>query len=147
MAAIKEWFGLYNIIYTWIKENYGYDELVEYWKNIATKVYPKLAEDFRTKGFTFIKDYFEQIFAADDGKAVGAVEKDGVTITVIESPDVKWTQSFGYSSFQLQPFYFDHYKYVYGQVADMAGLDFEMIEQQPDGQCVFRFSTRKREAS
>ena len=147
MAAINEWFGLYNIIYSFVEQNYGYGELTEYWKNTAKTVYAKLAEDFKKQGLPYIKTYFEETFAKDEGSASGSIDADGVTISITESPDVKWTQAYEYDSFKLKPWYFDHYKYIYGQVAEMAGMDFEMIAQPPDGKCVFRFSRRRGQSA
>jgi hypothetical protein len=143
MAAIKEWFGLYSVIYSWIEKNYGYDELTKYWENTARQIYPTLARDFREKGSGYIKEYFEEVFAADDGGATGTIDDTGVTIRVTESPDKKWSEAFGYSAYALKPWYFDHYKYVYGTVADMAGLRFEMLTCPPDGRCEFRFSLKE----
>jgi hypothetical protein len=143
MAAIKEWFGLYSIIYSWIEKNYGYAELTKYWENTASEIYPGLARDFREKGPEYIKEYFETIFAADGGAAAGTVDGAGVTIRVTDSPDKKWAEAFGYPSYALKPWYFDRYRYVYGTVAEMAGLRCDMLDCPEDGRCTFRFSIKE----
>jgi hypothetical protein len=140
MAAIKEWFGLYNIMYDWFEKNYGYQELEEYWRFVARTCYTKLAAEFKEKGPGYVKDYYEMIFAEDGGKAVGTVCKDEVTIEVLESPDIKWMKAFDNPAFKPVPYYFNHYEVIFGEIAQMAGLDFKMLSIRKNGKCKWTFS-------
>lgn len=139
MAAIREWFGLYNIIYDWFERNCGYPELEEYWRNIARNCYADLAVRFREKGPDYVKEYFEGIFQEDGGQAASVVGGDDVTIEVLESPDVKWMQAFDNPHFKTVPYYFNHYEIIFGEIARMAGLEFEMLKKGEDGLCKWRF--------
>jgi len=117
MAAIKEWFGLYNIIYDWFEKNYGYQKLEEYWKYIARSCYSSLAAEFRDKGPEYVRDYFETIFEKDGGQAIGTVRKGRVTVEVLESPDVRWLKAFDNPAFKIVPYYFNHYEVIFGEIA------------------------------
>ena len=147
MAAIKEWFGLYNIMYDWFEKKYGYQELEEYWSYIARSCYADLAVKFREKGPEYIRDYYESIFLADGGKAKGVVHGNEVVVEVLESPDIKWMQAFDNPNFKTVPYYFNHYEVIFREIAKMAGIEFDMLENREDGKCRWAFRNKGWEVS
>lgn len=139
MAAIKEWFGLYNIMYDWIEKRFGYNELEGYWKFIAISCYADLAKKFKEKGPDYISDYFKNYFLSDEGKVKVTVDKGAIVMEVIESPDIKWMQAFDNPNFKTVPYYFNHYEVIFGEIAKMAGIEFEMLEKRDNGKCKWVF--------
>ncbi|MPN46745.1 hypothetical protein SDC9_194343 [bioreactor metagenome] len=78
MAAIREWYGGYSIIYRWFEKKFGEDALYEYWHYIAGEVYSELAKKFSDGGPAFIASYFAEIILEDEGKMVVEADKDSV---------------------------------------------------------------------
>lgn len=145
MAAIREWYGLYGIIYNWFEDQYGYGALEEYWRYIAETVYPEVAADFREMGFPYIAEYFAGIMEADEGKATISVAENAVTIDIQECPDAIWQKFHDNGYFMPRDHYYKSYEVIYGTVARMAGLRFEMLRYDPHGRLKFAF-TREVEA-
>lgn len=140
MSAIREWYGLYNIMYNWIEENYGYKDLEDYWKYVADEVYSDLAESFKEKGLTYIRDYFKKIIEVDEGVVNFDLIEDKIVVDIIESPDYKWQKFFYNSKFLPGPNYFKSYDVIYGEVAKKAGFRYELLRYDPCGNLKFSFT-------
>ena len=94
MAAIREWYGGYNIIYNWFERKYGYEELKTYWHYLAEEVYKPLLKDTFEAGPQAIADYFHDIIESDEGKVETAVDGNSVTVEILECPDYIWQHHF-----------------------------------------------------
>lgn len=93
MAPIKEWFGLYNVVYNWIEKNYGYNALEEYWMFMTENCFEDVAETFKDGGLSAIKDYYEYTFNLDNGECRSCLEDEKLTIEVIKCPDYEFMKS------------------------------------------------------
>jgi len=145
MAAIREWYGGYNIIYNWFKRNYGVEELQNYWHYLADEVYKPMLTDRFKKGTQDIADYFHEIIEADEGKVETEVTDNEVTIDIKECPDYIWQHYYadmpcGIADDNKE--YYKSYITIYGDVADAAGYDFEELKFSTDGKLKFRFKKR-----
>jgi hypothetical protein len=139
MAPIREWYGLYSIMYNWIEDKYGYNDLVDYWKYIAGEIYTDVAENFKQGGFPYICDYFKKIIEIDEGVVEFELADNHITIDIKESPDYKWQKFFDAGFSMPRDHYFRVYEVIYGEVAKKAGLKFEMLRYDPTGKLKFAF--------
>jgi hypothetical protein len=143
MAAIREWYSGYSIIYRWFENKFGEDDLYEYWHYIAREVYQELAEKFREGGPTYIVSYFTEIILEDEGKLTVTADKDSVTVEILECPDHIWQTYYDQGYSIPNDNYYKSYEVIYGDVAEMAGYDFEMLKFDTQGRLKFRFSRRE----
>jgi hypothetical protein len=146
MAAIREWYGGYNIIYNWFEKNYGYDGLEKYWHYLAKEVYkPLLSEKFQ-EGPQSIADYFHEIIEEDDGTVKTDVEGNSVTIDIVECPDYIWQHHFSdmpYGIADNNQHYYRSYETIYGDIAEMTGYSFELLRFSTEGKLKFKFSKKE----
>lgn len=145
MAAIREWYGGYAIIYRWFEDNFGEEGLEEYWHYIAKEVYAPLAEKFRTGGLASIAAYFPEIILEDEGSVCVTANKDSVTVEILECPDYIWQTYYDQGYSMPRDNYYRSYEIIYGDVAKMAGYGFEMLKFDTQGRLKFRF-TKEQEA-
>ena len=140
MAAIREWYSGYSIIYNWFEDNYGKQALEEYWHYIAKAVYTGLAKQFREGGLPYIRDYFREIIEEDEGKV--RFEEDGnkLTVEVLEMPDHIWQKEYLEIGGMPRENYSRSYEVIYGDVAAMAELGFELLKYDADGRLKFQFT-------
>ncbi len=139
MAAIREWYGGYSIIYRWFEDNFGYEGLVRYWHHIAEHVYADLADKFRQGGLPYIAGYFREIIEEDEGSVDIALNEDSVTIDILECPDHIWQKHYDQGFSMPRENYYRSYEVIYGDVAKMAGLGFELLRYDKDGKLKFAF--------
>lgn len=78
MAAITEWFGIYNMIFRYMKNKFGEKELMKYIGDTAQKVYDDLSEEFKANGISGIKGYYGRNFIEDGGNV--NIVSDGNTL-------------------------------------------------------------------
>lgn len=69
MSAIKEWFGIYNMLFRHMKETFGEQELREYLEYLADTVYADVSEDFAANGLVRISQRYIDNFIKDGGIA------------------------------------------------------------------------------
>lgn len=143
MAAIREWYGGYSIIYRWFEDNYGYPELVRYWHYIAREIYAPLAEKFRSGGPAYIQRYFEEIIREDEGEVECTIDGGGATVEILNCPDRIWQKHYDQGFSMPRDNYYRSYEVIYGDVAQMAGYDFELLRYDPEGRLKFRFARRE----
>ncbi len=145
MAAIREWYGGYNIIYNWFERKYGYEELKTYWHYLAEEVYKPLLKDTFEAGPQAIADYFHDIIESDEGKVETAVDGNSVTVEILECPDYIWQHHFSdmpYGIADKNEHYYRSYEVIYGDAATFFGYGFELLRFSTVGKLKFRF-TRK----
>ncbi|MEG1524795.1 MAG: hypothetical protein RRZ24_06145 [Clostridia bacterium] len=140
MSAIREWYGLYSLIYNFMEDEFGYEALVDYWRYIGEKVYSDEADRFRTGGMPYIRDYFKSRIEVDDGIATFDVDEHHVVVDIQKCPDYIWQKYFDVNGFTLpRPHYFRVYEVIYAMVAEKAGLDFSMLRYDETGKLKFEF--------
>ena len=140
MAAIREWYSGYSIIYNWFEDNYGKQELEDYWHYIAKEVYADLAEKFKQGGLPYIRDYFKEIIEEDEGKVRFEEGENSLIVEVLEMPDHIWQEKYLEIGGMPRENYYRSYETIYGDVAKMAGIGFELLKYDPDGKLTFKFT-------
>lgn len=140
MAAIREWYSGYSIIYNWFEDNYGKQELEDYWHYIAKEVYAGLAEKFKQGGLPYIRDYFKEIIEEDEGKVRFEEGENSLIVEVLEMPDHIWQEKYLEIGGMPRENYYRSYETIYGDVAKMAGIGFELLKYDPDGKLMFKFT-------
>lgn len=143
MAAIREWYGGYSIIYRWFEDKFGYKELENYWHFIAREVYKDLAKEFKAGGPSYICDYFTDIITADEGKLTVKADENSAVIDILECPDYIWQQHYDQGYSMPRDNYYKSYEIIYGDVAAMAGYRFEMLRFDTKGRLKFRFTRQE----
>ncbi len=143
MAAIREWYGGYAIIYRWFEDRFGYEELESYWHYVAREVYGDLAERFRERGTSYICAYFADIITADEGSVTVEADERSATIDIHACPDYIWQKHYDQGYSMPGENYYKSYEIIYGDVAEMAGYEFEMLRFDTEGKLKFRFSRQE----
>ena len=146
MAAIREWYGGYNIIYNWFEKNYGYDALQEYWHYLAKEVYQPLLTETFEKGPEAIAKYFHEIIEEDEGTVETEVTGNSVTVEIKECPDYIWQHYFSDMPFGIadsNEHYYRSYEVIYGDIAEMTGYQFEMLQFSTVGKLKFSFTKKE----
>lgn len=140
MAAIREWYGGYSIIYRWFEDNFGYEGLVKYWHYIAKEVYSDLADKFREGGLPCVAEYFREIIEEDEGRAEIALTENSVTVDIQECPDHIWQKHYDQGYSMPRENYYRSYETIYGDVARMAGMGFKLLRYDTEGRLKFEFT-------
>ena len=146
MAAIREWYSGYSIIYNWFEDRYGNQALEDYWHFIAKEVYSDLAEAFQKGGLPYIRGYFQEIIEEDDGKVRFDQTENSLTVEILECPDYIWQKAYLEIGGMPRENYYRSYETIYGDVAKMAGMDFELLRYDRDGRLKFKFTEKEAEA-
>lgn len=144
MSAIKEWYGAYNVIFNWFKENYGKKALEEYWKFIANSCYDETIEKFKNEGLDGIKEYFEDIFDKDGGKYNSNLKDNKLVFEVVDCPAYSFMKNSDNPYFEPIEEYCEHHQVINSILAKKSGHKFEMVECDNNGHCKWVF---KNEAS
>ena len=121
MAAIREWYGGYSMIYRWFEDKFGYEELVKYWHFIAKEVYGNLAGEFRRGGLPCVADYFREIIEEDEGTVDITLGEDSVVIDIQECPDHIWQKHYDQGYSMARENYYRSYEVIYGDVGRDGG--------------------------
>ncbi|NJD02893.1 MAG: hypothetical protein FIA99_09955 [Ruminiclostridium sp.] len=145
MAPIKEWFGVYNIIFNWFEEKYGSQALEEYWRHIAENCYQDVIELFKRNGLEGIKQYMEETISLDDGEYVSSLEDSKVTFKVKKCPDYRFLSSSSNPFFKPVKSYCKHHAVINSFIAEKSGFDFHMEECDDSGGCKWVFKKQTTE--
>lgn len=140
MSAIREWFGIYNMIFRHIKETFGDGELEEYLQYLGDTAYEDVSADFVKNGFSRISERYVGNFIKDGGEASAAADGDKLDIKVAQCP------AFGYMLGSANPY--DRPEEYYCQcciklnsrILSNAGYSLEVSDVDNDGRCRWKIS-------
>lgn len=76
MAAINEWFGLYNVILNWVKSQDGEEAMKAYSRYIGEHCYKSQIESIREEGLSAIESQLVHPMRMDGGE-IGVTIQDG----------------------------------------------------------------------
>ncbi len=145
MAPIKEWFGVYNVIYKWFEKNYGCEALEEYWRYIANTCFNNVIDKFKNEGLPGIKDYYEKTFKQDDGECITNLSNGKLTIEVVKCPDYDFLKSSPNPNFVPIANYCKHHDVINQILAEKSGCTFRMEECDNNGKCKWVFEKKKED--
>ena len=138
MAPIREWFGVYNIIYRWFEQRYGKKALEEYWKYIAQNCFSEILNRFST-GIVGVRDYLSETFDKDGGEYLSTIKGDSLIFEVTKCPDYDFMNSVFNINFKPIEDYCKHHEIFNSALAEKAGYSFCMAECNHKGQCKWVF--------
>ena len=140
MAAIKEWFGGFNVIFNWFEKQFGREALEVYWRHIADTCYDDVIGKFQREGLIGVRDYFEDIFRKDGGKIETCLQDRHLTIRIIQCPAFMFMNSSDNPHFLPIKDYCRHDAVVNECLAQRSGLTFRMTACNNHGQCEWEFT-------
>ena len=139
MAPIKEWFGLYNVIFSWFEEKYGYQAMAEYWKYIGDNCFDDVVEKIKAGGLKGIQEYFEHTFDLDQGEYVSELQDDRLIFSVEKCPDYEFMKSSENPYFKPIGDYCKHHEVINSIISEKSGYSFCMEECDGAGKCKWVF--------
>ena len=145
MAAIKEWFGAYNVIFNWIDKKYGYNALEDYWKHLAETCFNDVIEKFKIEGIECMEQYFKHAFDMDDGQYLTKLEGNKLIFEVVKCPDYEFMESSKNKYFKPVNKYCKHHEIINSIIAYKSGYEFQMTECDNNGKCKWTFKRRNEE--
>ena len=145
MAAIKEWFGLYNVIFNWIENKYGYSALEDYWEFIAKSCCEEAVEKVSRDGLEGIKQYYEHTFDLDQAGYSSKYEEGNLVFEISKCPDYEFMNSSGNVHFKPVKNYCRHHEVINNFIAEQCGLSFSMPHCGNHGTCRWVFGKKLEE--
>ena len=140
MSAVKEWFGVYNIVFKHIRETYGMKELDQYIKYIADEANSDISEQMRGKPVRVSAEWFAGNFTKD-GADFDLSESDGKAEIAM-----RHCAAFDYMEHSTNPYdkpddYYCHCcKKLNEQICANAGITLDIADADKKGKCRWTFS-------
>lgn len=143
MAATQDFYGLYNIIFKWIEENYGRDELIKYWEKTTFSCYGDVITTLKQKGLIGIKNYYDELFDKENCNYKSHVV-DGCLLYDIENcPPYNYFNN-SKNPFDIPLFNYCEHCFVQNTIlAKESGNVFEVLECNNKGGCKLKFYKKK----
>lgn len=82
MSAIKEWFGIYNMIFRHMKSEYGDKGLKDYITYIADNAFKDTSENFKVHGLKAVMEKYMNDYIKDDCDAQSSIKDNRLYINV-----------------------------------------------------------------
>ncbi len=139
MAPIKEWFGVYNVIFNWFENRHGYNALESYWRFLVDSCFENVIMKIKVEGLKGIEEYFENTFRIDEGEFRSQLEEDKLIFEVLKCPDYKFMKSSTNPNFVPNVHYCKHHEVMNHLLAEKSGYRFYMQECSMDGTCKWVF--------
>lgn len=137
----RDFFVSGDIGISFVGENYGDEGVKEYLACYAESFYKPLAQAVIEKGLIELKNYFTDIYKKEEWEQYlhARIDGDVLTITVDKCPAVTFMKASGHTPSR---WYKETTYTVYGTLAKMCGLDFEVkYYDEKDGKTEFTFGT------
>ncbi len=124
-----------NATFRFIHDRFGMDGLRAYWRELGRDYFRPLSERFRDGGLPAVEAYWRDFFRQQPCGAAEVIrEPEQVRIEVRDCPALRWLRDHNRDVFEH---YCDHCRYVSEEIADQAGMRFEL--EGGGGQCRQRF--------
>lgn len=135
MSAIKEWFGIYNMIFRHIKNIFGDDELDEYIKYIADTAYDDVSIEFERTGIKGIRDRYQSNFKKDGGEVSSEVMEAQVKIDIDVCPAYKYMLDSNNPFDKPEKNFCDYCIKLNSQIISNAGCKLVVTDCDKNGKC------------
>ena len=139
MAAIKEWFGLYNVMFNWFEKNHGERGFEAYTRHIANTCYPDVIDSFKKGGLEAVKTYYEDLFHKDDGQIDAYIVDNVLTISVNKCPAYHFMRNSANPYFMPTQKVCRFDEIINSVLASKSGLDFEQKYTDHNSKCIWEF--------
>ena len=133
----KDFHYTLSLIFDFLKDNYGKDEMDRIMKKVGRIIYAPLIEEMKEKGLPSIEKHIKELMDLEEGKF--EVDKDGrsVTFRVLRCPAIKHMKDKGLDI--SDDFCRISTGLVSKEIAENAGYRFSVDYDQDKGQCVQKF--------
>lgn len=135
MSAIREWFGIYNMMFRHIKDKFGEDELEEFLKQLGDTAYDDVSADFKTNGINQIRERYVSNFIKDGGKATAALAGEKLEIEVDACPDYEYMLNSANPNDKPEQYYCECCKRLNSRILTNAGYALEVSDIDNHGRC------------
>jgi len=122
--------------------HYGDNGVLEYLRTFAARHYAPLVAKIKEAGLSALRDQILGIYEIEEasGSVKTTLSDDELFVEVSECPGVKYMKDHGH---EPSKWYIELTRAVNGQIADDAGLGFELIHYDPqNGAASYRFFRR-----
>jgi hypothetical protein len=135
MSAINEWFGIYNMIFRYIKNRYGEGELSTYVRDTAQKAYACISEGFREKGIDAVLEYYSVNFKKDGGTAETIKTADYIEFNIKQCPAYKYMQNSENPYDRPERYYCSCCSDINRTLLENAGYELKIDDCDCEGSC------------
>ena len=132
----KDFHGALSCGFQYVKDNYGYEALRDYWRQVAVGCYGRLIEAMKTRGLSALEDHLRDIFTIEGAEFELYQEGDSLVLKVQRCPAIHHMKEFGYP---IAEDFCEHTRVVNGEICRQAGFEAECDYDQGAGRCVQRF--------
>ena len=116
---------------------YGNEDVKQYLRQFSQAYFKPLAEQIRAEGLPALKEYFEQIYAAEESQVEAVLKGPVLSVSAPYCPAIAYLKKSGHEI----PSYYDYTTtIVYDELCQMAGIGFYLDEYDHEtGKCSMRF--------
>ena len=138
MAASREWYVAYNVIFNWFAAQYGLEGFDEYIYEITMRCFHEVLEDITSRGLDAVRDYYIDVFENDGTKY--SVDESEVELSFVISQCIEYVVMKGssYSCAKPCPHYCRHHRIMNEIFAKQCGASFSMTSDD-NGRCEWHF--------
>ena len=146
MAAIREWYAGYGLIFEYMLEIGGEGGLASYTDMLGKEIWKDLQFDRQTEPLAMLEGYYKTTIWKDGGLA--EIRADGSSLSVSFSlcPDKCYFQEAPYPEHRYGPEYCENCRAVQQSLARQAGYALSTEAPEPDSAgagCVFHFARKE----
>lgn len=135
MSAIKEWFGIYNMLFRHMKETFGENELNEYLEYLGDTAYADVSADFAENGIERISERYMDNFIKDGGKAAATVDRNVLDIYIEACPAFEYMLASSNPYDKPEQYYCDCCRKLNYRILANAGYGLEVSDISNSGSC------------
>lgn len=133
----KDFHGIVSYLIKYLKENYGEENMEEFFKESAIYIYKPLIDRIKKNGLEEIKKHLEITFSKEDGIFDFDYSDGKLVFNVIKCPAI-WQMK--YKKFEIdKDFCKASTEIVNTVIAKKCGYKFKVEYDQTNGRCVQKF--------
>ena len=137
----KDFHGALSTGIEYLHSHFGEDAVRDYLRQFTSTYYAPLKKRLCEEGLSVLKDYFGNMYAAEDGEITTTLSDDELVISVSSCPTVKHMRRQGYTVARL---FRETTETVNSVLCDGTPYMAELVEYDDDtGKSVQRFSRRE----
>lgn len=142
MAAIREWFAVYGVVFEYMEKLGGAGGLANYLDFLGGQMHELTGGGQGTAALPAIRAYFEENLPKDGGECTASLGGDTLEVAVERCPDHAYFESTPYEGHWFGPEYCESCAGAHAGLARAAGCGFEAEKpvRHPDGRYSCRFT-------
>ena len=136
MSAVKEWFYLYDIIFSFIKDSYGKETLEQYLQYLADAANSDISDRFRNGGTEAAAGYYRCNFEKDGAAVEMRREGETVTLEIGQCPAFSYMKGKGVVPASD---YCGCCRALNSRICLNAGISLKITPEEGGGKCLWQF--------